>query len=142
MIQRIIMCPKNDFVDDVNLKLIQRIPRKDIVYISDDKARNASYQGDYVDYLNSLELKRLPQHILVLKVNYPVILLRNINHVEGLCNGTWLICKQLTPNLVGVVIATGKNVKVMIIPAMSVDTGTKYTTNVAYGEVLVKASLP
>ncbi|GAA0174745.1 hypothetical protein LIER_28076 [Lithospermum erythrorhizon] len=37
---------------------------------------------------------------------------------------------------------TGKNVKVLIIPAMSADTGTKYTTNIVYDEVLVKTSLP
>ncbi|GAA0158118.1 DNA helicase [Lithospermum erythrorhizon] len=218
MMQHIILCPKNNFVDDINSKLIQRIPGEEIVYISDDKAKNASDQGDYVDYLNSLEPKGLPQHRLILKVNSPVILLRNINPVEGLCNGTPLICKQLTPNLVGAVIATGqfrgkhvwipriplepnpsdnnyiipfvrrqfslrlcfamtinkvqgqtldyvgiylrqhvfshgqlyvalsraktgKNVRVLIIPAMATDTGSKYTTNVVYDEVLVKASL-
>ncbi|GAA0153122.1 DNA helicase [Lithospermum erythrorhizon] len=218
MMQRIILCPKNDFVDDVNLKLIQRISGENIVYISDDRARNASDQSDYVDYLNSPEPKGLPQHRLVLKVNYPIILLRNINPVEGLYNGTRLICKKLTPNLVGAIIATGqfkgkhvwipriplepnpfdnkylipfirrqfplrlcfamtinkaqgqtlhcvgiylcqpvfshgqlyvalsraktgKNVKVLIIPAMTTDAGTKYTTNVVYDEVLAKASL-
>ncbi|GAA0144917.1 hypothetical protein LIER_36036 [Lithospermum erythrorhizon] len=94
MMQRIILDPKNDFVDDINSKLIQRIPRDEVP-------------------------RGPPQHKLVLKINCPVILFRNINPVEGLCNGTRLICKQLAPNVVG----------------------TKYTTNVVYDEVLVKASL-
>ncbi|GAA0158151.1 DNA helicase [Lithospermum erythrorhizon] len=191
MMQRVILCPKNDFVDDINSNLIKRISGEERIYISDDRAKNAFDQGDYVDYLNSLEPRGLPQHKLVLKINCPVILLRNINHVEGLCNGTRLICKQLTPNVVGVVIATGQfkgkhvwipriplephpadckylipfirrqfpllyaylyvalsrakteaNIRVLIIKATCNDPGTKYTSNVVYDEVLVKASLP
>ncbi|CAK8540301.1 unnamed protein product [Lathyrus sativus] len=68
-------------------------------------------QGDYIDYLKSLEPRGVPQHKLALKINTPVILLRNINPVEGICNSTWLICKQLTPNLVGAIIATGVSYK-------------------------------
>ncbi|GAA0164739.1 hypothetical protein LIER_20300 [Lithospermum erythrorhizon] len=157
----------------------------EMVYTSDDRAKSAKDQGNYVDYLNTLEPKGLPQHKLVLRINSPIILLRNINPVEGLCNGTRLICKNLLPNVVGTVIATrqfkgkhvwipkiplepnhtetkclipfvrrqiplyvglsrartGKNVKLLIIPPTCHDTSTEYTTNVAYNEVLVKASL-
>ncbi|GAA0172192.1 hypothetical protein LIER_41297 [Lithospermum erythrorhizon] len=55
MMQRIVLCPKIDFVDDINSKLIKRIFGEEMVYISDDRAKNAIDQGDYVDYLNSLE---------------------------------------------------------------------------------------
>ncbi|GAA0157450.1 DNA helicase [Lithospermum erythrorhizon] len=218
MMKRAILCPKNEFIDDINSRLIKRISGQEFIYISDDRAKNVCDQGEYVDYLNSLEPKGLPQHRLVLKVNSPVILLRNINPFEGLCNGTRLICKHLTPNLVGAIIATGqfsgklvwipriplesnpsdnkysipfvrrqlplrlcfamtinksqgqtldfvgvylrqpvfthgqlyvalsraktgKNVKILIAPPTCNDPGTKYTTNVVYKEVLVKASL-
>ncbi|GAA0178535.1 hypothetical protein LIER_42174 [Lithospermum erythrorhizon] len=67
MMQRIILCPKNKFVDDMNKKLINRIPREKVVYISDDQAKHLIDQGDYVDYLNSLEPKGLLQHRLILK---------------------------------------------------------------------------
>ncbi|GAA0154282.1 DNA helicase [Lithospermum erythrorhizon] len=217
MMKRSILCPKNEFVDDINSKLIERLPGEEVKYISDDRARNVVDQGDYVDYLNSLEPRGLPQHRLTLKKNSPVILLRNINPVEGLCNGTRLICKNLTPNLVGAVIATGQfkgkhvwipriplepnpsdnkylipfvrrqiplrlcfamsinkaqgqtldyvglylkqpvfthgqlyvaisraktgnNVKVLILPPTPREPGTKYTTNVVYDEVLLRAS--
>ncbi|GAA0149375.1 hypothetical protein LIER_36917 [Lithospermum erythrorhizon] len=97
MVQQAILCPKNEFVDDFNSKLIQRIQGNEVVYISDDRAKNVMDQGDYVDYLNSLEPRGLPQNRLVLKVNCPVILLRNINPVEGLSNGTRLIFKRISP---------------------------------------------
>ncbi|GAA0183472.1 hypothetical protein LIER_30877 [Lithospermum erythrorhizon] len=78
MMQRVILCPKNKFVDDITSKVIKRIPGQEMVYISDDRAKSAMDQDDYIDYINSL------------------------------CNGTRLICKQLTPNVVGAVIATGQ----------------------------------
>ncbi|GAA0147725.1 hypothetical protein LIER_36572 [Lithospermum erythrorhizon] len=105
MMQHVILCPKNEFVDDINSKLINRIPGEEVIYISDDRAKSRADQGDYIEYLNNLEPKGLPQHKLVLKKNSPVILLRNINPVEGLCNGTRLICKQLTPNVVDYALA-------------------------------------
>ncbi|GAA0150258.1 hypothetical protein LIER_37090 [Lithospermum erythrorhizon] len=165
MVQQAILCPKNEIVDDINSKLIQRIQRNEVVYISNDRAKNVMYQGDYVDYLNSLEPRGLLQHKLVLKVNCPVILLRNINPVEVLCNGTRLIFKHLTPNLVGQTLdyvgvylrqpvfthgqlyvalsraKTEENVKILIIPSTFNDPGTEYTRNVVYTEILAKASL-
>ncbi|GAA0173689.1 hypothetical protein LIER_41572 [Lithospermum erythrorhizon] len=63
MMQRIILCPKNDFVNYVNSKLIQRISREPIIYISDDRTKHASDQGDYVDYLNNLEPKGLTHEL-------------------------------------------------------------------------------
>ncbi|GAA0175866.1 DNA helicase [Lithospermum erythrorhizon] len=125
MMQRVILCPKNEFVDDINSKLIKRIPGEEKEYISDDRAKSVIHQGDYIDYLNSLEPRGLPQHRLLLKKNSPVILLRNINPVEGLCNGTRLICKHLTPNVVGVVIATGQyKGKLVWIPRIPLEPNT------------------
>ncbi|GAA0139220.1 hypothetical protein LIER_35049 [Lithospermum erythrorhizon] len=187
MMRMSILCPKNEFfVDGIKSKLIERLPREEVIYTN-------------------------------LKKNSPVILLRNINPVQRLCNGTRLICKNLTPNLVGAVIATrqfkgkhvwipriplepnpsdnkylipfvrrqvplrlcfamsinkaqgqtldyvglylkqpvfthgqlyvaisrakiGNNVIVLILPPTTRDIGTKYTTNVVYDEVLLRAS--
>ncbi|XP_021725283.1 ATP-dependent DNA helicase PIF6-like [Chenopodium quinoa] len=46
-------------------------------------------------------------HELVLKVNNPVILLRNIDPADGLCNGTRLICKYFRRNVIVCSIAIG-----------------------------------
>jgi hypothetical protein len=44
-----------------------------------------------IEYLQSLHPSGFPPHLLVLKRNMPVMLLRNINAARGLCNGTRLI---------------------------------------------------
>ena len=46
-------------------------------------------------------------HELVLKVNCPVILLRNLDPTSGFCNGTRLICKKFMSNLIQCEISTG-----------------------------------
>ncbi|GAA0185858.1 hypothetical protein LIER_33146 [Lithospermum erythrorhizon] len=60
--ERAILSPKNEFVDDINSMLIQHMPGEALVYISDDLANNVNNQGYYIDYLNTLEPKGLPQH--------------------------------------------------------------------------------
>ena len=51
----------------------------------------------------------MPPHKLVLKKDVPVILLRNINPAEGLCNGTRLIIKECYLNTIDAEILTGVN---------------------------------
>ncbi|GAA0167791.1 hypothetical protein LIER_40446 [Lithospermum erythrorhizon] len=67
MMKRSILCPKNEFIDDINSKLIERLHGEEIIYVSDDRARNTVGQGDYVDYLNTLKPRGLPYHRLTLK---------------------------------------------------------------------------
>ena len=59
------------------------------VYDSDDKTKFA------LEYLNSLSVTGVPDHCLILKVAMPVILLRNLNTADGLCNGVRLIVKDI-----------------------------------------------
>lgn len=59
------------------------------------------------EYLNMLSFSGLPPHELGLKVNTPVMLLRNINQVAGLCNGTRLIVTQLLRRVAEERIITG-----------------------------------
>ncbi|GAA0168421.1 DNA helicase [Lithospermum erythrorhizon] len=108
MTNRAILSPRNEFVDDINAMLIERMAGEAEVYVTDDPAKYDGDQGEYLDYLNSLEPRGLPQHRLILKPNCPVVLLRNINPVQGLCNGTRLICKTLKKHVVGAVIASGQ----------------------------------
>ena len=61
----------------------------DEVYDQDDQTRYPP------EYLNSLSVAGVPEHCLVLKVGMPVILLRNLNPAEGLCNGVRLIVKEI-----------------------------------------------
>ena len=44
-----------------------------------------------VEFLQQLNTGGLPPALLCLKVGYPVILLRNLDPGEGLCNGTRMV---------------------------------------------------
>ncbi|KAL3633804.1 hypothetical protein CASFOL_022566 [Castilleja foliolosa] len=59
------------------------------------------------EYLNQLSFPGIPSHHLGLKINTPVILIRNINQSLGLCNGTRLIVSQLLPRVIEARIITG-----------------------------------
>ncbi|KAG2702730.1 hypothetical protein I3760_06G104100 [Carya illinoinensis] len=59
------------------------------------------------DFLHTLTSNGLPPHELLLKQNCPIMLLRNINHSEGLCNGTRLICRNFDRNVIHAEIAVG-----------------------------------
>ncbi|KAL4581000.1 hypothetical protein LXL04_017206 [Taraxacum kok-saghyz] len=59
----------------------------------------------------------LPPHYLRLKVGCPVILLRNIDPGNGLCNGTRLICRSFQPHVIDAEIAVGQHAgKMMFLP--------------------------
>nr|XP_027067673.1 ATP-dependent DNA helicase RRM3-like [Coffea arabica] len=108
IINRCILSRTNNAVDDVNQLIIDRFPRDPHTYISSDRTLNERDQGDYEDFLNSLNPKGLPPHKLILKENCPIILLRNLNLMEGLCNGTRLICRELRHNTICAEIAVGQ----------------------------------
>ncbi|KAL5580950.1 hypothetical protein UlMin_013392 [Ulmus minor] len=92
MINRVILTPKNEHVDQINNILIECFPGDTFKYFSFDKVLDITQQGMQEDFLNTLTPNGIPPHELILKPNYLVMLLRNINPSEGLCNGTRLIC--------------------------------------------------
>src|SRR5664279_2998644 len=51
----------------------------------------------------------LPPHLLKLKINCPVILLRNIDPANGLCNGTRLVVRGFQRNVIDAEIVLGQH---------------------------------
>ncbi|XP_035835819.1 uncharacterized protein LOC110888316 [Helianthus annuus] len=62
------------------------------------------------DFLNGLKVSGLPNHRLVLKVGVPVMLLRNIDQRNGLCNGTRLKVTKLYSRVIEAEIISGGNI--------------------------------
>jgi len=62
-----------------------------------------------VEFLNTLDLSGMPVHNLELKIGCPLILLRNLNPLAGLCNGTRLKLLDFTPRLLTVEILNGSH---------------------------------
>nr|XP_027083804.1 uncharacterized protein LOC113706116 [Coffea arabica] len=123
MISRCILTPKNSSVDELNDILIRRFPGKLYTYTSTDRTVDQRHQGDYEDFLNSQNPKGLLPHKLMLKENCPIILMRNLNPLEGLCNGTRVICRQLGHHTISAEIVFGQHQgKIILIPKMPLQT--------------------
>ncbi|XP_076960398.1 uncharacterized protein LOC143636773 [Bidens hawaiensis] len=62
------------------------------------------------DFLNGLKMSEMPNHKLVLKFGVPIMLLRNIDQKNGLCNGTRLQVIQLGRCFIEVKVISGTNI--------------------------------
>ncbi|GJY56317.1 ATP-dependent DNA helicase PIF1-like protein [Tanacetum coccineum] len=110
IVSRAILSTKNEHVDSINNELINRFPGEEKVYYSFDEAEDDTHNFYPLEFSNSLNVTGLPPHCLRLKVGCPIILLRNLDPANGLCNGTRLICKRFDPNVINAEIAAGQHV--------------------------------
>lgn len=62
-----------------------------------------------VEFLNGLNFQGMPPHALNIKIGLPIMLLRNVNPSQGLCNGTRLIVTHLGDFVIKAEIITGSN---------------------------------
>jgi ATP-dependent DNA helicase PIF1 len=116
-------------VDKLNECAIDMFTGDTITILSADNIKIQDSPGEAelypVEYLNTITPSGFPSHELKLKIGCPVILLRNIDVSEGLCNGTRLIVKRISRNqkLLICIFASGvrKNEEV-VIPRMNLDT--------------------
>ncbi|RCV30825.1 hypothetical protein SETIT_6G126800v2, partial [Setaria italica] len=112
--KRAIVSPTNDIADEINSTMISMAPTKE--YLSFYCLFKCSDVVDDVDLLYpvelliSLKVNNFPDHCLVLKVGVPVMLLRNLNQMAGLCNGTRLIITILADRILDARIITGSNI--------------------------------
>ncbi|XP_052622658.1 uncharacterized protein LOC128127948 [Lactuca sativa] len=102
-----ILTTKNIFVHEINDILINKFLGEETEYISLDETLDPNDQAHYEDLLHSLTPNGMPPHRLILKQNAPIILLRNMNPTEGLCNDTRLFCKDFGKNVIRAEIAIG-----------------------------------
>ena len=105
---RSILAPTNKEVSTINDLMQQWVPGSLTKLSSADTLENPNDAFRFnTEYLNTLLPNGFPEHILNLKEGMPLMLLRNINPRQGLCNGTRLIydktidCKLLQCRIVG-----------------------------------------
>ncbi|CAF0947889.1 unnamed protein product [Brachionus calyciflorus] len=113
-----ILCPTNEEVDSINEIATKLLPGEMTEYYAQDSLVVDSDTASYpTEFLNSINPPGIPPFKLCLKINQPIILLRNIASNMGLCNGTRLIVKSLFKHLIEAEIAIGKlKVKKVFIP--------------------------
>ena len=85
----VILTPTNVVCTLIITDILNQNPGKERTCHSYVKVICDSAINNYpVEYLNSLTISSLPPYKLVLKVNYYVLLIRNLNTKEALVNGT------------------------------------------------------
>ncbi|TVU14783.1 hypothetical protein EJB05_38276, partial [Eragrostis curvula] len=107
MSERAILSTKNEHVDALNSKMIDMFPGESRTYYSFDSVDDDKINSYPLDFLNSLTPNGLPPHELKIKVNCPLILLRNLDPHNGLCNGTRLVVRALQDNAIDAEIVGG-----------------------------------
>ena len=108
--ERAILAPLNIDVDDLNKSCLERMSGTPHMYLSIDVALNDAGAPDHsypTEYLNTISLSGIPNHELKLKVGSPIILLRSLNPVKGLCNGTRMIVTALKERVIEAKILSG-----------------------------------
>ncbi|XP_019150298.1 PREDICTED: uncharacterized protein LOC109147105 [Ipomoea nil] len=94
-----------DVVDIINQYMNDHNPCEGRTYLSCDSVCKSDFNADMLvdlhtpEFLNGLRCSGVPNHVLTLKIGAPVMLLRNIDHTLGLCNGTRLIVTRLADHV-------------------------------------------
>ncbi|XP_058751151.1 uncharacterized protein LOC131624206 [Vicia villosa] len=79
-----------------------------------------AYEHVTPEFLNALKTLGLPNHSIRLKVRATIMLMRNLDQSEGLCNGTRLTVTRLAAHVIEAKIIYGKNIgNTIYIPRMS-----------------------
>ncbi|XP_076895083.1 uncharacterized protein LOC143547573 [Bidens hawaiensis] len=114
---RALLSPLNEVVQEINERMLAIFPGEEVEYLSSDSlAECEDVSEDFdphlysPDLLNGLKMSGMPNHRLVLKVCVPIMLLRNINHKKGLCNGTRLQVVSLGRLVIDAKVVSGTNI--------------------------------
>ena len=106
------MSPRNEEVNELNNKVVDLFDEStEKIFTSIDSVKNcdnaALSESLLPEYFNTLNPSSLSSYELILRL-YPVImLLRNLNIDEGLCNGTRLLVVKMSDNVLCCEILTG-----------------------------------
>ncbi|XP_031271106.1 uncharacterized protein LOC116129507 [Pistacia vera] len=114
---RAILTARNDTTQKLNDYIIQKLKLESKTYCSSDntcKAAKTSNDDDDIlyptEFLNSLMCSNMPKHELQSKIGIPIMLLRNLNQLDGLYNWTRLIVTNLGKWCIQATISTGSNI--------------------------------
>ncbi|XP_072073482.1 uncharacterized protein [Arachis hypogaea] len=120
-----ILAPTLQMVDEINSFMMNLNPGEAKIYYSSDTCQNNANNDILAsvhtpDSLNTIRCSGIPNHKLTLKVGTPIMLLRNIDHSAGLCNGTRLVVTKLRNHIIEARSLTGNDMEQKVfIPWMT-----------------------
>ena len=120
-LDRTILTAKNDAVDAINAYLLHLFPGEVVTLLGFDTVIDVANAQDYpVEYLNSMKIAGLPLAHLKLKKGCPLMLLRNMDQNNGLCNGTRMILLDVKSRVLQCRILGGKHAgNIVFIPRIT-----------------------
>ncbi|XP_058777166.1 uncharacterized protein LOC131651524 [Vicia villosa] len=113
---RAILAGTIETVDIIKQYVLEFLPGEQKEYLSFDSVdtfdgdANESFDVFTPEFFNTLRNYVLPNHKIILKIGTPIMLLRNIDQSEDLCNGTRLILTRLADHVIEAKIISGKNI--------------------------------
>ncbi|XP_058784184.1 uncharacterized protein LOC131658953 [Vicia villosa] len=114
-----------DIVDKINDHVLDMMPGEIRDYYSSNSVDRSEIHDNNIlqvlspEFLSSLRTSRLPNHNLRLKVGTQIMLMRNIEQSQGLCNGTRLIVTKMASHVLEAkLMGDNNNGKVIYIPRM------------------------
>ncbi|XP_057418962.1 uncharacterized protein LOC130713189 [Lotus japonicus] len=127
--ERSILAPTIELVGKVNDTCCLGVSTEEREYLSSDSIYkedgNVESELDAFspEVLNAMNCSGLPPRKLSLKIGVPVILMRNIDQSNGLCNGTRLTVKRFGDHVIQCTVLTGtKAESTVLIPRMTMNT--------------------
>ncbi|XP_074271039.1 uncharacterized protein LOC141594959 [Silene latifolia] len=120
--ERAILAPTNEIVAKVNDYVLSKMTGAMKEYLSSDSISKAegytSNQEELysAEFLNFIRCVDLPNHKITLKIGNPIMLMRNLDQLVGLCNGTRVVVNQHGNHIIQAIVITGSNIshKVLI----------------------------
>ena len=104
----------NEVVDQINDYILNIIPGEEKEYFNYDSidmrdaATSECYEAVTSEFLQSLKTSGISNHKISLKIDTPIMLLRNLDQLEGLCNETRLIVTQLANHVIETKVRSGR----------------------------------
>jgi ATP-dependent DNA helicase PIF1 len=105
---RCILAPLNADTSAINRAMTNLMDSDKIVFTSVDRPDEENLNALPEESLNKLDFPGFPQHKLTLCLGMPVMLLRNLNVQQGLCNGTRIVLTRIGARSVEGTILTGR----------------------------------
>jgi len=124
--ERGILAPTLDSIEHVNEYRMSLIPGEDKEYLSSDSVcrsgENSYVQSEWftTGFLNGITTFGISNHWLKLRVGCPIMLMRNINQANGLCNGKKLKVTHLGKSMMAATVIAEKRAGTRVfIPKMN-----------------------
>ena len=104
----------NEVVDQINDYILNIIPGEEKEYFNYDSidmrdaATSECYEAVTSEFLQSLKTSGISNHKISLKIDTPIMLIRNLDQAKGLCNGTRIIVYRMTNHVIEAWIILGQ----------------------------------